>query len=930
MAQTTLVREMFEGLGTLDGANLGGCFTSFVNGSFTKAAVGPRLSSTSAPGWSAALPFATEVRARIDLTAGTGLPAKNSGVVGAWFRFSSNVGGFDAVNNCRLLGLNWAVSSYVKVLTVFKNFTITTTGINPNLSAYQLQPDTWYYFALSWLYVPTTYTTKLWYKTIEMPALELLHTSGPAASGGTPLAVSVEDSQAGGVARFCGRLGGVGLYSIADFPDVTYDMGILPPVEQSNPWYLNTGSGNDANTGITAGTAWQTAAKLNSAQANGVILAHADDGIPGSGDKIYLDTQSTPLDLSSQLSFIIQSLSIQAAPGNQWITIKPYKVLAPGSWTLTGNGVYQTTDTLALCTVWEDDKWLNHPNGSTYAAVQASMEATPGSFWTDGTTLYLHPFGNTDPRSDGKTYTRSNVGVTTPAVAMAARNLYARDFSITKTCDTNMTTSAPNAGYCWGDAVGIGGKCLFEHIFLSYGGKHDQGFTSDADNSDITFQDMQCEQCAIFGGAGAATPWVSYMAGTAKVGNIHRYIRCTTSKNRGVVGSSAGVADLNSSWAYSHNNGTGTQFSELQYIDCQFPGGSIGSGTNGVHMAKLTIIGCRVGLITASSSALNIWSRNTFDLRTTNSTIATSTYLVRNNIFAPTANFLNGQFLGCEIAGTWTIEGNTFDLRGIASSDNANRGILKRVNPLNLTFRNNVVLVPAGKQDTVFSDGVNTDTLTFSNNGYLLGAGLLVANNYNDGATTANRTFSQWQGLGKDANSLTSSDLKLGPDLQPTEDSPVVGAGVNLGPLEDFSGTIFTVRDDLGAYEFVSPPAYPCGLGINAMLWSASNELGGVLSGSYSQQTYLRDIAGNLQSLSGNNAPLPLTGEYNLVFHIATSTARLAGSLLPLHGDHLYTLWSKTVENLSSYTGNPQGLTPPRGLSNHDLIYQFLLLTSLI
>ena len=42
-----------------------------------------------------------------------------------------------------------------------------------------------------------------------------------------------------------------------------------------------------------------------------------------------------------------------------------------------------------------------------FAAVKDQLSATPGSFWTDGTTLYVHPFASTDPRTDGKRYERS-------------------------------------------------------------------------------------------------------------------------------------------------------------------------------------------------------------------------------------------------------------------------------------------------------------------------------------------------------------------------------------------------------------------------------------------------------------------------------------------------------------------------------------------
>ena len=801
MAQTVLVREMFEGLGTLSSGNLGSAFTSFVDGSLTKAAVGPRLSTTAAPGWSAALP-PTTVRPRIDLTAGAGLPAKNRGLVGAWFRFSSNKSGYDAVNNARLLGLNWGATSYVHSLGITKNNQLVTTGSGTVLPPFQLAENIWYYIALAWDYNPgpTQYTLRIAYRTIGTPSLTIIHSAGPTTSGGPPFAVSVENINQGGTAKWSGRLGGVGLYSLGSLTEIAYDEAIIPPLEESRSWYVDTTTGNDSNSGTDGGQSWKTAAQINAAQANGTILSHDDDGVPGSGDKLYIDTAAASLDLSTELSFSVRSLQIQAAAGQTWIIVKPYRIL--GGWTVTGNGVYQTTDTISLCTVWEDDKWLNHPNGATYAAVQTSMESTAGSFWTDGTTLYLHPFGNTDPRSDGKVYTRSHCGVLTPAVKIAAANIWARDFYITKTCDTNHTTSAPNAGYCLGDVTGTGGKNIFEHMFLAYGGKHCHGWSADADNSDITFQDIQAEQGAIFGGAGAQTPFVSYMGGAAKTGNIHRYIRCKTVKNRGVVGSTAGVADLNASWVYSHNAGPGQQFAEIQYIDCDFSQGSIGGG--GPCVALLTIKGCRVGEIVAASSGANVWTRNTFDLKAIRVTTTGATYTVRNNIFAPTSNLNPATFLGCQLSqGTWNFECNVFDLRGIVTSDLPNRGFLLRGGALNLTFRNNVVIVPTGKQYTLLENGVNTDTLLFTNNAYQLGSDLLVARNYNDGTTTANRTLGQWQVLGKDSASFNAEDLEIDNNYLPFATSPLIDAGADLGPMEDYSGVLFEERNDIGIYEVI-------------------------------------------------------------------------------------------------------------------------------
>ncbi|MBW3609267.1 MAG: hypothetical protein KY463_13115, partial [Actinobacteria bacterium] len=69
--------------------------------------------------------------------------------------------------------------------------------------------------------------------------------------------------------------------------------------------------------------------------------------------------------------------------------------------------VWAAADTQRDVVLWEDRKWMNHVRGSTFDAVAAALNSTPGSFWTDGVAMYFHPFGSTDPNADGKVYERS-------------------------------------------------------------------------------------------------------------------------------------------------------------------------------------------------------------------------------------------------------------------------------------------------------------------------------------------------------------------------------------------------------------------------------------------------------------------------------------------------------------------------------------------
>jgi hypothetical protein len=79
------------------------------------------------------------------------------------------------------------------------------------------------------------------------------------------------------------------------------------------------------------------------------------------------------------------------------------------------------------------------------------LDATPGSFYCDGTNVYLHPFSNTVPSSDGFIYTRSRNrgGPNTPglsAVNAAASNLWVDGLCISKTCLASRYDNDPGNG----------------------------------------------------------------------------------------------------------------------------------------------------------------------------------------------------------------------------------------------------------------------------------------------------------------------------------------------------------------------------------------------------------------------------------------------------------------------------------------------------
>jgi hypothetical protein len=127
-------------------------------------------------------------------------------------------------------------------------------------------------------------------------------------------------------------------------------------------------------------------------------------------------------------------------------------------------------------------------------------------------------------------------------------------------------------------------------------------------------------------------------------------------------------------------------------------------------------------------------------------------------------------------------------------------GFLQRAGALHLTFRNNAYVVPPGRNFPLLYNITGTDTLTFDHNAYNLGSGTMLARQYN-GVFPGTLTFAQWQALGQDCtNSTLNANLLLQNDV-PQSGSPLFNAGLDLGAGPDFTGTSYTHRNTIGAYE---------------------------------------------------------------------------------------------------------------------------------
>lgn len=784
-AMTLLFREMFATTGTLTSGAPGSNFTN-VTGTLYQRAGGPRLSA------------GTSASADVQSGANYGKfvlsnPAKM--LCGAWvFVKTMNTTG---AGEYKVLWVEDQFGNPGQQIAV-KNGVL-GGGLNGGTQAACPIDATNQWVWLGIGIVRTSGTTgdwKYYYKTVGGSLTAWGAVSGGNMGIGTTGRVGAGAANANAALNY--RVGAPSVYSFAqsDFSDVTYPSDVIEPASQLT-WYVNPATGNDSNDGTSSGNAWKTVAKLNTeSQYCGIFSAASY----ATGDTLVIDTSGGDFDLGgTPITFQTAGLNVRAATGQTWAVIKPWKTIAAGDWSTTAyTNVYSTTDTIALACLWEDDKWLTHVNGANIGAVNASLTSTAGSFWTDGTTLYYHAIGDTDPRSDGKVRTRT--AITSAAVNANAANMNIQNLYIRKTCDVNATTGIPNGGYSIGTGGTWAGTNLIKNCYLDYYGKHALGLVANSASNEVTTIDaVQAEQGSPYG---SQSPFVSYNSNaTTPTGITHTYQNCVTLKTEGLIGSTAGQNLGTNSTLLSHNNGTGTQFGTITVTDCNFSKGQLALSVNTASVITKTT----VGTITVNDPNCVI-TRCLVDWRGIVQSYTSSPVLaVRNCIFAPT-DAAGSIFSGTQGTSTW--EGNTFDTTGITGAD-SQAGIFKRAGASTMTVRDNVFIVPASKSYTIFQAYVNTDTLTITNNAYRLGKNTEVAFQYNDGSTTAARTFAQWQTLGFDANSVNSSNLLLAANYRPIRGSPVINAGVDLGPLVDYSGRLFQVRNDIGAYELTGTAKIP-------------------------------------------------------------------------------------------------------------------------
>lgn len=170
-------------------------------------------------------------------------------------------------------------------------------------------------------------------------------------------------------------------------------------------FFVDSVTGNNGNNGLSPATAWATISALPTIQEFDVIMLAR-----GSHWR-------------EQLSITAENVTVRAYGAGDRPHLDASNIVP--SFTKTGGqtNVYQFSVTLTdvlgsasyFLLAWEDGDYLMYENSI------ANCDANPGTFYTTSSTgavtVYVHPFGSTNPTSDGKTYEYShrNYGMVTGA-----------------------------------------------------------------------------------------------------------------------------------------------------------------------------------------------------------------------------------------------------------------------------------------------------------------------------------------------------------------------------------------------------------------------------------------------------------------------------------------------------------------------------------
>lgn len=553
-----------------------------------------------------------------------------------------------------------------------------------------------------------------------------------------------------------------------------FSTGRMVAIAGASPGWVNQGASItvvDANTFVYSITA-PPIQGTGSLTATGTVTAQG----AALGDTLIVDsnTTGTPIDFgTSSLNDYCRGLSVRLV-GSPVL----HRTIPNAGWAVSAGSTktYQLADgsDIGSVVIWENDQWLNHPTGANFAAVQASMDSTPGSFFSDGTNLYLHPFGDTNPNSDGKTYARSrNRGSGASAIRINASDVQVFGDAtypcvLKKTCMAQSADNDPLNAYLvqWGADGGAGGFSRLANLTLDYGSKHFAGSTGQRINSIAVYDTVTYGQGSPYVATGGQTQAVDFNANSSDSGNRYIYMNCGSSVNAGVIGSSAGKKNIAYPSWLTHGV-SGTPFTGGWHNNCNW---CSGLQEQNVTTGTIAVSGGTSGGIGVGSNLLVIQHLANGD--PIGGTGTAKTYTILNSIIRISDAVSNIYF--SQVTGSLVVQGCVIDLRGNGAATGSARSVWSKLTSASAVIQNCIFLVDSPKDFTLLGSFLATDTVTMDHNAYVLGSGGLIVQTYNSGASL---TFAQWQLLGKDANSLASADLLLSSTYVPAYNSAALAIG---------------------------------------------------------------------------------------------------------------------------------------------------------
>jgi len=819
-------RETFQGVGTLTSSTPGNLGT--VSGTFYKRAVGPKITGDTTAGglgWSAD-PHGTNPYHYWSVAGGLG--TGYSRMICGWY-YLGNVSS-NGING-NFMRLLWAGDTLNRNLCSIEISNVATEGSTPVAGIFQGNGFTspsatvpitpgWYFFAIAAVFTPATFDTVTW-KAYYMPqgGTTLIQLGTALSTGGQNTGGSFYGGFYSNTSNLTmqGRYGGASEYTISSFADVTVPSDLVAPPTGGTNWYVNPATGNDNYDGLSATVdgnghgPWQTDTKIN-AESQYTGMFPVSTGY-GTGDTLNIDCSAAPLVIGvNSLTINTAGLAVKqhgtvgaSDPRTGNLGCDPMKTIA-GTWTLVPGSThtYQNTDgastDLTSVVIFEDDhdshglKYLNHVTGSTLSgSMQTALDATPGSFWTDGTTLYLHPLTNSNPATDGNLYrrTRSRPGFAA-AITVNAPSIWWDGLVIAGTLLADNATSDPLGAYCfqWNTGFGVNaGNNLLSNFSVDKYSKHGVGRTSGGSNSIMTRQNGIYGQSSPYN-AGGCSADVDFSGDTGSANNQGIYINCTETANIGLVGSSTGTINHAISSYVSH--ASSVAFSNVSFTNCTWLGGLSEEG----DVAQMTLSHTTCAQCAASLNLTCDASKaTTYGCLYTNG--RNSQLILRNCIFAPT-QFPSGAAWN-PLPSTAVIEGCTFDLTA-APGGGAKAVVGRSYSGSSLTMRNCLVLGTSGDTRALLSGFSSADAISMDHNAYVTSVDK-VSLAYTSG-TTSDRSLAQWQALGFDSGSFNTAQPLL-TNYIPQAGSPLINAGANLNPPvnTDYAGALFALRQTIGAYE---------------------------------------------------------------------------------------------------------------------------------